>query len=159
MNSARRTKQKGAEMVEAALVLFLALFTIMGMIELGIGLMFYQGMTERVRAGVRYAVVKNYDVDTIKNYVAYGNPAGSGSTILGVQPGDVSVCVEAYDDTTDIDVIHVSVQHSPFKLISPLLGGMTLAPNVKVSLPVEAMGCTGSAVAPTCPIALAATCP
>ena len=159
MISAKRANQKGAEMVEAALVLFIALFTIMGLIELGIGLMFYQGMTERVRAGVRYAVVKNYDVDTIRNYVAYGNPAGSGSTILGVQPGDVSVCVEAYDDTTDIDVIHVTVQHTPFKLISPLMGGMTLAPKVKVSLPVEAMGCSGSQVAPTCPIVLPATCP
>ena len=158
MNSARRAKQKGAEMVEAALVLFLALFTVMGLIELGVGLMFFQGMTERARAGVRYAIVKNYDVTTIKNYVAYGNPSGSGGTILGVTPADVDVCVEAYDDTTDIDVIHVSVKRSPFKLISPFMG-RTLAPKVRVSLPVEAAGCTGSATAPTCPIVLAPTCP
>ena len=159
MNSTRRAKQKGAEMVEAALVLFLALFTIMGLIELGVGLMFFQGMTERARAGVRYAIVKNYDVTTIKNYVAYGNPSGSGGTILDVTPADVDVCVEAYDDTTDIDVIHVSVKRSPFKLISPFMGGQVLAPKVKVSLPVEAAGCTGSATAPTCPIVLAPTCP
>ena len=159
MNSARRANQKGAEMVEAALVLFLALFTIMGLIELGVGIMFYQGMTERARAGIRYAIVKNYDVNTIKNYVAYGNPSGSGTTILGVKPADVDVCVEAYDDTTDIDVIHVTIQHSPFKLISPLMGGITLAPTVSVSLPVEAAGCTGSATPPTCPTVLAPTCP
>ena len=76
-----------------------------------------------------------------------------------VASADVHVCVEAYYDTTDIDLIHVSIQRSPFKLISPFMGGQTLAPKVNVSLAVEAAGCTGSATTPTCPIVLAPTCP
>ena len=98
-NWVKRRARKGATIVEASLVLGLTLFTIMGLIELAIAFFFYQGVVERARAGARWAVVHGYNETQFKNIVVYGNAAGSGGSVLGLDPAMVDVCVEPIDQT------------------------------------------------------------
>ena len=158
-NRVKHRARKGATIVEASLVLGLTLFTIMGLIELAIALFFYQGVIERARAGARWAVVHGYDETQFKNMVVYGNAAGSGGSVLGLDPAMVDVCVDPIDQTSASSVIHMRVTRPTFKLISPFFGGYSMQPSMEVSLPVEAAGCSGSAAPPTCPVTLPDTCP
>ena len=158
-NWVKHRARKGATIVESSLVLGLTLFTIMGLIELAIGLFFYQGVIERARAGVRWAVVNGYDETQFRNIVVYGNAAGSGGSVLGLDPAMVDVCVEPIDQTSTFSVIRMRVTRPAFKLISPFFGGASMQPSMEVSLPVEAAGCSGSAAPPTCPVSLPDTCP
>ena len=158
-NWVKHRARKGATIVESSLVLGLTLFTIMGLIELAIALFFYQGVIERARAGVRWAVVNGYDETQFRNIVVYGNAAGSGGSVLGLDPAMVDVCVEPIDQTSTFPVIRMRVTRPAFKLISPFFGGASMQPSMEVSLPVEAAGCSGSAAPPTCPVSLPDTCP
>ena len=158
-NWVKHRARKGPTIVEASLVLGLTLFTIMGLIELAIALFFYQGVVERARAGARWAVVHGYNETQFKNIVAYGNAAGSGGSVLGLDPAMVDVCVEPIDQTSSFSVIHMRVTRPAFQLIAPFFGGYSMQPSMEVSLPVEAAGCSGSAAPPTCPVSLPDTCP
>ena len=69
-----RRGRKGSALVEGALVLGLMAFTLIGLVDIGTILVLHQGLTERVRAGARYGVVRPYDATKITNVVLYKAP-------------------------------------------------------------------------------------
>lgn len=135
-----RRNLRGNTLLESALVLSLALFTILVIVELGIALFIYQGITERARHAARYAVVNVFDEDTVKNIAVYGNPTGQGSPLLGLAKNLVTVTVEPIDNQNS--VVRVVLQRTPYQFITPFLGISSLLPTIEVTLPLEGAGAT-----------------
>jgi Flp pilus assembly protein TadG len=132
--------RRGSTIVETALVLSLVLFTIFFIIELGIVLFVHQGLTERARSAVRYAVVNTYDATKIKNLTVYGNSAGTGTALFGLTTGDVTVSQIAVDN--QFSVIRVRITRTPYQFIMPLFGMNSVLPKAEASMVVESAGAT-----------------
>ncbi len=128
-------------MVEAALVLSLSLILLMGMIEMGVALFIYQGMTECARRGARYSVVHVFDETKIKNVVVYGNSTGSGTPLFGLDPSMVNVSLEPIDNLNS--AIRVVVQKPGHRFITPLFGSIPFSPRVEAIRLTEGLGSTG----------------
>src|SRR5260370_22544600 len=71
----RRKKQKGQALIESCLVMIPLLLMIVGIVDFGQFLFFHEAMTDRARAGARYAAVSPYDATAITNMVLYNSPA------------------------------------------------------------------------------------
>ena len=127
-------------MVEAALVLTVALVTFIGLIDIGSVLFRMQGLVERARAGARYGVVSTFDANAIRNVVVYGNAAGAGSPLLGLTTGVVQVTQpDLGDGQVKIKVVITGYQ---FTFFTPLISGLKTLPDIEVSLTGESQGAT-----------------
>jgi len=127
-------------MVEAALTISLALFTVMGMIELGVALFTYQSMTEGARRALRYAVVHPYDVDSIHNVAVYGNSAGTGSSFGGLSRTTVTVERQSIDSVNS--VIRVVVTLPSYQFFTPLFPSVPFSMSTTAVRVAEGMGVT-----------------
>lgn len=65
---ARRKRQRGAALVETALVFTTALSMILFIVDMGRILLTQQFISERARVGVRNAVVNNWNATAVANY-------------------------------------------------------------------------------------------
>jgi hypothetical protein len=135
--------RKGGSVLESGLVLLLLLITIIGVFDMGQLLFFHQTFRERVRAGVRYAVVHTYDAQQIRNMVLYNSPTappGDPPGLFGLRPAMVTVT--RYDQGTADDRIEVRISSYPFTFLSPLLAGRSLNPVFRAVMPIESLGAT-----------------
>jgi len=129
---------RGSVIIETALILTAAMITFIGIIDVGSVLFRLQGLNERARAGVRYAVVNTYDASKIKNIVVYGNSAGLGSALLSLNTGLVTAnYVDLGDNTAKIQVI---ISGYPFRFFTPLLAKSSTLPTIEVDLITESLG-------------------
>ena len=130
----------GSTVVESALVLTVALVTFIGIIDIGSVLFRMQGLVERARAGARWGVVNTYSDTSVRNVVVYGNSAGTGNPLLGLQSGYVTVTnVDLGDSVSKIQVV---ISNYPFRFFTPFLAGPKIFPTVEVSLTTESLGAT-----------------
>jgi hypothetical protein len=139
----RRTHLRSGSMyVEGALVLGMVVFTLIGIVDVGQVLVLHQGLTERVRAGARWAVVNPYSVTNIKNVVLYNTPtpADGSRALLGLTASMVSV-TQANAGTPEARIV-VRVVNYPFRFFNPLVKGLYAAKPISVSMPMEGMGAT-----------------
>jgi Flp pilus assembly protein TadG len=136
-----RNSRRGDTLVETALVLTIALTTFIGLIDLGTVLFRLQGLTERARAGARYAVVNTYDAASIRNVVVFGNSAGSGSPLLGLTPELVTVTSVDFGD----DQVKIQVQIAGYQVrfFTPFISSLKTLPTITVSLSTESLGAAG----------------
>lgn len=131
--------RRGAALVEGALVALAFIVTIAGALELAQVFFFHQAFRERVRAGVRYAVVHEYNPRTIRNFVLYNSPEDrTGKGLLGLDPSLVTVV--RYGAGTDADRIEVSIRSYPLRLFTPFLSGRGTQPVFRAVQPVESLG-------------------
>jgi hypothetical protein len=128
-------------MVEASLVLTLALVIIVAILEMGMALATYQAMTENCRRAVRYAVVHPYEEAKIKNVAVYGNPDGTGSAMFGLQTENVAVRLEALDSVNS--VVRVTLLRPSYEFMLPFLGTAPFTMRVEAIRLLEGMGSTG----------------
>lgn len=135
----RDRSRKGAHVVETALVLLPFVFTLIGVLDFGQLLFFYQTFRARAHSGARYAAVNPYNSQTIANVVAYGATTGSGKGRFGLTPSMVTVT--RYDQGTAYDRIEVKINY-PLAFISPLLAKYKLTPVFRSVMPVESLGAT-----------------
>jgi len=119
---AQKRGQKGQTLLETSLVLTTLLLMIIGIIDFGQFLFFHQVLTDRARAGARYAAVNPYDAATIQNVVVYnsttapnGNPAG----LFGLTTSNVTVTPTP--STGAPNYVQVKISGFPIHLISPFL--------------------------------------
>jgi hypothetical protein len=131
-------------MVEAAFVLLLLIILLTGILDVGQIFMFHQGLTDRVRAGARYAATHSYDTQQIKNVVLYNTataPGGNPSGLYGLQASQIAVT--RYDPGDPVkDRIEVKIQGFPMAFYSPLLK-KTYTPRPFVAIRrVESLGAT-----------------
>ena len=118
-------------MVESALVLFLFLFVLIGILDMGTILFTYQGLVQRVQAGARYGIVNTYDATKIKNVVAYGDPDGGTNPFFGITADLITV--EADDLDNQISRVQVFIDNYPMHLFTPFVSGAFQLPKIEAT--------------------------
>jgi Flp pilus assembly protein TadG len=143
-NTARRKNQKGANILESALVLLTMLGMILFIMDMGRILLIQQFITERARAAVRSAVVNNWTATATKNYLVYNSttaPNGGGAGFLGLQTSNVTYQTLGTSGTPDY-MIQVKVSGiQAITWIPYISGAYTLAP-ITFAMPAQSLGAT-----------------
>ena len=143
-NKRVRKNERGAAMVETALVFMVALSMIVFIVDMGRILLTQQFIAERARVAVRAAVVNNWSSTGVANYVAYGTttaPDGGGPGFLGLTPSEVTL--NTYADSGIGDARYqVTVQGVPLFTWIPYMSGRYNAPYVTATAPVQSQGAT-----------------
>jgi Flp pilus assembly protein TadG len=149
----RKKRQRGAALLETALVFTVAISMILFIVDMGRILLTQQFIAERARVGVRNAVVNNWDATAVANYVAYGTttaPPGGGDNdsddvapgFLGLTPSQVTLTTYADSGIGDARY-KVTVQGVPlFTFIPYIATGNYHAPPVTATAPVQSLGST-----------------
>jgi Flp pilus assembly protein TadG len=154
-------KQRGASLVEFAIVATVFLTMIFGVIEFGRFFWTHNALRDAARRGARYATVRKNDaagIQAVKYMVVYGNPNANPATATPVAPGltasNVDVQYQNYNGVLLSSRATVSIINYQFQFAVPLVGGTTTMPPYRTSLPGESAGfvpCdvpTGSPLAP-----------
>jgi len=137
----RSGQEKGAELLEFALVLPLLLLICLGTIEFGRAYYTYNILAKSLRDGARYAATSTTSstgtldsnaITNTKNLVVYGNIGGSGSKIIAdLQTSQVNVDQTVVTATEQYTTVSAAYVYSPmFSLIIP--SSLTLRPSVKM---------------------------
>lgn len=131
----------GSTLVEASVILVLFLVVLIGILDVGQVIFFHHVLTERVRAGARYAAVHTYDPSAIKNVVSYNSataPSDGSSGLFGISPSMVQV--NLYDQGTSDARVVVSISAFTLHFVSPwLMRDFTPTP-ISAAVPVESGG-------------------
>jgi Flp pilus assembly protein TadG len=146
--SDRKKRQRGAALVETALVFLTALAMILFIVDMGRILLTQQFIAERARVAVRNAVVNNWDSAAVANYVVYGTitaPSGDGgstpSGFFGLTPSEVTLSTSADSGIGDARY-QVTVHGVPLFTWIPYIAGHYTAPSVIATAPVQSLGAT-----------------
>ncbi len=138
----RAKRQKGAAMLESALILLTMLAMIIFIMDMGRILLMQQYITERTRATARNAVVNNWSATSAKNFLVYNSttaPNGGGAGFMGLQTSQVSYTTLGTAGSWDYR-LQVKVSGVPALILTPFMAGTyTLAPIV-ATLPAQSLG-------------------
>ena len=151
---ARAKRQRGAALVETALIFTTAISMILFIVDMGRILLWQQFMAERARVGVRSAVVNNWDSTAVANYVVYGRttqpPGQDGQShdgdappagFLGLMPSQVTLT--KYGDSGVGDARYqVKISGVPIISWIPYISGQYTLPPVTATMPVQSLGAT-----------------
>lgn len=147
--SARRARrQKGAAMVESALVMITLVGMIVFVMDIGRMLMTEMFITERARTAVRGAVVNNWDSTAVANYLVYNsttspdNVNGVAPTgYMGLQTSQVTFTALGTSGSADY---RYQVKVSGLQMFTwiPWIAGRYTAPPVTVTMPAQSLGAT-----------------
>jgi Flp pilus assembly protein TadG len=114
--------RKGQTLLESSLVLTTLLLMLIGIVDFGQFLFFHQVLTDRARAGARYAAVNPYDATAIQNVVVYNSPTapdGNPTGLFGLTTSNVTVTPTP--STGNPNYVQVKISGFPIELISPFL--------------------------------------
>ncbi len=136
-----KKNEKGAELVEFALVLPFLLLCCAGVIEFGRAYYTYNILTKAVRDGARFAsaagitsagVISTATTTNVQRIVVYGNIDGTGPTKLpGLATGHVSLTPSTITLSEHYVSVGVAYPYTPiFRLVMP--STITLSPTVKM---------------------------
>ena len=141
---ARKKSQRGAALVETALVFTAALSMILFIVDMGRILLTQQYISERAQAAVRSAVVNDWDAAEVQNYVVYGSttaPNGGGPGLMGLTTSEVTFNTIADSGIGD-GRYQVVVSGVPMFTWIPYMAGKYNAPTVTATAPVQSQGAT-----------------
>lgn len=139
---ARGKTQKGAAIVESALVFLTLLGMIIFIMDMGRMLLMQQYITERVRSTARQASVNNWTAVQVQNYVVYNSitaPNGGGPGYLGLLTSQVSYTTLNTAGTPDYSV-QVQVSGVPVFTWIPYVSGKYTAPPISATMPAQSLG-------------------
>ena len=134
--------QKGAAMVESALVLLVMLSMIIFITDMGRILLLEEYITERTRSTVRNAVVNNWDATKAKNYLVYNSttaPNGGGAGFMGLQTSQVTYQTLGTAGAWDYR-LQVKVSGVPALVLTPYISGSYTLPTIVATLPAQSLG-------------------
>lgn len=143
---ARKQGQRGAALVETALVFTATVSMILFIVDMGRILLTQQFISERARVGVRNAVVNNWNATSVSNYVAYGTtttpPGGTSAPgFLGLTANEVTLTTYADSGIGDARYT-VTVSGVPLWTWIPYMAGRYTAPTIIATAPVQSQGAT-----------------
>ncbi|HLE64076.1 MAG TPA: TadE family protein [Pyrinomonadaceae bacterium] len=132
--------QRGATLVEFAIAATVFLTAMFAVVEFGRALWVHNALTDAARRGARYAVLHPAaDIDSVRNVVVYGDPAGSGNPMLeNLTTGNVTVNYSGYG--LNAGTVTVSVTNYEFQLILPLVVTSIQMSNYSTTLTGESAG-------------------
>ena len=153
MNFKTNKNQRGAALVELAIVSAVFFTVIFGILEFGRLLWTHNALEDAARRGARYATVRRDDAAgnlAVKKMVVYGdpnaNPATASPVVSGLTTNDVTVAYQNYNGIQLSARATVSItnptsgQNYKFQFAVPLIGGTLTMPSYKTSLPGESAG-------------------
>ncbi len=139
------------------------LMILVGIVAAGNLYFTHNAMVEATRRGARYASMTaasatagtirttiacdttGPQLTTIKNFAIYGNSAGTGDNLLGLQPSNI--CVEYANFGVNTGTVTVSITGFNHNFVIPGISRVIAMPAYRTTLPGESAG------------ALPATCP
>jgi Flp pilus assembly protein TadG len=146
-----KKNQRGAAMLETALVLMTLLGMILFIMDIGRVLLTQQYASDRARVAVRNAVVNSWNATTVQNYVVYGTtsaPANNGNNQSQPVPGLMGLTTSQVTFTTFADSgigdarYQVKISGIPLFTWIPYISGTYTAPPVIATAPVQSQGAT-----------------
>jgi len=139
--------QRGAAIVEFAIVATVFLTVMFGILEFGRLFWTHNALRDATRRGARYATIRKNDsagIAAVKNMVVYGdpnaNPATATPVVSGLSTGDVNVQYQNYNGVLLSSRASVSISNYQFQFAVPLIGGTISMPAYRSSLPGESAG-------------------
>jgi Flp pilus assembly protein TadG len=138
-------QERGAALVEFAIVATVFLTVLFGVVEFGRYFWTHNALRDAARRGVRYATLRRNDaagMQAVKNMVVYGDPNVSSGTpvVSGLTAGNVTVVYANYNGLQLSARPTVSITGYQFQFAVPLIGGTVSMPSYKTSLPGESAG-------------------
>jgi Flp pilus assembly protein TadG len=144
MIKANKKNERGAALVEFAIVATVFLTVMFGVLEFGRMFWTHNALRDAARRGVRLAAVRRNDaagIQAVKNMVVFGNEAGTGQPIAnGLSASNVAVEYVNYNGIQLSSRTTVSINNYQFQFSVPLLGGTMNMPAYRTSLPGESAG-------------------
>jgi Flp pilus assembly protein TadG len=135
-----RNKERGATLVEFAIAATVLFTVIFGALEFGRALWVHNALTDAARRGARYAILhRATDIDSVKNVVVYGDPAG-GTKPLVTDLTSANVAVDYSNFGLEGGTVSVSITGYQFKFLVPLVSGAIQMPNYQTTLTGESAG-------------------
>ncbi|HEY0431897.1 MAG TPA: TadE/TadG family type IV pilus assembly protein [Pyrinomonadaceae bacterium] len=139
--------QRGAGLVEFALVGGVFLTVLFGVVEFGRLLWTHNALMDATRRGTRYATLRKDDTAgqlAVKKMVVYGdpnaNPATAQPVVSGLTTSDVAVSYANYNGIQLSAKATVSITNYQFRFAIPMIGGTLTMPSYQTSLPGESAG-------------------
>ena len=138
--------QKGATLVESALVLTTIICMIVFVMDMGRILLTQQFISERARVTVRNAVVNNWTQTQAANFLCYNStaaPNGDSTTpgYLGLLPSQVTYNTLGTSTASDYR-LQIVVSGVPMWTWVPFISGSYTAPPVTATFPAQSLGAT-----------------
>ena len=143
----RKTKknERGATLLEFAIVATVFLSAVFGIIEFGRLFWTHNALRDAARRGTRYATIRKNDaagIQAVKNMVVYGDPTISSGTplVAGLTTSNVNVNYQNYTGLQLSSRATVTITNYQFQFSVPLIGGTLNMPAYSTSLPGESAG-------------------
>jgi Flp pilus assembly protein TadG len=156
--------ERGAALIEFAIVATVFLTVLFGILEFGRLFWTHNALRDAARRGVRYATVRKNDtagINAVKNMVVYGdpnaNPATATPVVNGLTTANVDVQYQNYNGVLLSSRATVAINNFQFQFAVPLLGGTITMPDYRTSLPGESAGfipCDIPSSTPSAPCAI-----
>lgn len=147
MRSKTKMSERGAALVEFAIVASVFLTVVFGVLEFGRLYWTHNALRDAARRGARYATIRKNDVAgiaAVKNMVVYGdpnaNPATASPVVSGLTTSAVDVQYQNYNGILLSSRATVSINNYQFRFSVPLIGGTITLPAYRTSLPGESAG-------------------
>jgi Flp pilus assembly protein TadG len=139
--------ERGAALIEFAIVATVFLTVLFGILEFGRLFWTHNALRDAARKGARYATVRKNDtagINAVKNMVVFGdpnaNPATATPIVSGLTPANVDVQYANYNGLQLSSRATVSITNYQFQFAVPLVGGTINMPAYSTSLPGESAG-------------------
>ena len=135
-----KSRQRGATLVEFAIGATVFLTSMFAVIEFGRVLWVHNALTDAARRGARYAVIHSAaDIDSVKNVVVYGDPAGGTQPLVqDLSTSNVNVSYSGFGLNTG--TVSVSITNYQFQFVLPLVGTSIQMPAYTTTLTGENAG-------------------
>lgn len=134
-----RRAERGATVIEASLVLLLALTFACSIFDFGHVLFIHQTLAYRVRAAARYAALQPGETVRIQNILLYGNGNGGTTPLFGLTADNVTIVPPAAFNPANPQPrrIQVTLAGYRYPLITPFVGGVFTGRSISASSPIE----------------------
>ncbi len=135
-----RKNERGATLVEFAIAATVFLTSMFAILEFGRALWVHNALTDAARRGARYAVMhRATDIDSVKNVVVYGDPAGGTQPLVENLTTD-NVTVSYSNFSLNTGSVTVGIANYQFQFVLPFLGTTISMPNYSTTLTAESVG-------------------
>jgi Flp pilus assembly protein TadG len=138
-----RCRRRGQALVESGLVMIALLVMILGVLDFGQFLFYHQALTDRARAGVRYAIANTYDETAIRNVVLYDSPVAPGggqAGLFGLAAAHVNVVPSP--SAAAPTRIEINISGFPITFLSPYIARSYTHRPIRAVRQVEGLGAT-----------------
>jgi Flp pilus assembly protein TadG len=135
-----RRDERGATHLEFAIGATVFLTAMFAVIEFGRALWTHNALSDAARRGARYAVNHQpTEVDSVKNVVVYGDPAGGTKALVdNLKTENVQVQYSSFG--LGAGTVSVSITNYKFQFIIPIVGTTISMPSYTTTLTGENAG-------------------